>query len=103
LFNQPKAVEGVKVNFLRYNVGDEPCSLFLYFFGGGNPLGKLPFGTPENNCKMELTAWRGILLLQPMRAQPAKKFYKFYGTWYFFEHACVMSASSLQWSISEAI
>jgi len=48
-----------------------------YFFGGGgsgNPLGKLPFGTQENNCKMELTAWRGILLLQPVPVQLAKKF-----------------------------
>jgi len=30
----PKAVEGVKVNFLRYNVGDELC---IKFFLGKSP------------------------------------------------------------------
>jgi hypothetical protein len=72
LFNQPKAVEDVKVNFRRYNVAEEPCILNFFFLG--NPLGKLPFGRPENNNKMELTAWYRILLLQALAAHLDKNF-----------------------------
>jgi hypothetical protein len=66
LFNQPKAVGGVKVNLLRYNVGEEVCNLNFFW---GNPLGKLPFGRSENNSKMELTAWYGIHHLQSIAVQ----------------------------------